>query len=191
MLQSADLVHADEIPVEGTTAGDIDLEHFGGFFEKQYGEPLGKMLDKAGISLGQLLNNLGLAREATLNLAGLMIFGRQSSAASPRLRRQGCLLRRQRSCRRQVPGQPGHRRVFARFAQGDDVLSHPQSAATARRKRNQHGRRPGSAAGGLGRTCRQHAAASGLLHFRALAGVAVRQSHRADQPGGPAEQSNR
>jgi len=75
MLQSADLVHADEIPVEGTTSGDIDLEHFGAFFEKQYGEPLDNMLDKAGISLGQLMNNLGLAREATLNLAGVMLFG--------------------------------------------------------------------------------------------------------------------
>jgi len=83
MLQSADLVHADEIPVEGTTSGDIDLEHFGAFFEKQYGEPLDNMLDKAGISLGQLLNNLGLAREATLNLAGVMLFGRNPQRHRP------------------------------------------------------------------------------------------------------------
>ncbi|MBU0768488.1 MAG: ATP-binding protein, partial [Proteobacteria bacterium] len=40
MLQSAELVHADGVPVEGTTSGDIDLEHFDAFFEKQYGEPL-------------------------------------------------------------------------------------------------------------------------------------------------------
>ena len=83
MLQSADLVHADEVPVEGTTSGDIDLEHFGAFFEKQYGEPLDNMLDKAGISLGQLLNNLGLAREATLNLAGVMLFGRNPQRHRP------------------------------------------------------------------------------------------------------------
>ena len=83
MLQSADLVHADEVPVEGTTSGDIDLEHFGTFFEKQYGEPLDNMLDKAGITLGQLLNNLGLAREATLNLAGVMLFGRNPQRHRP------------------------------------------------------------------------------------------------------------
>jgi len=76
MLQSADLVHADEVPVQGTTTVDLDAEHFGSFFEKQYGESLDNMLDKAGISLGQLLNNLGLASEETLNLAGLIIFGR-------------------------------------------------------------------------------------------------------------------
>jgi ATP-dependent DNA helicase RecG len=75
MLQSAELVHADEVPVEGTTAGDIDLEHFRGFFEKQYEEQLDTALERAGISLGRLLNNLGLARDATLKLAGLMVFG--------------------------------------------------------------------------------------------------------------------
>ena len=75
IFQSADLVHADEIPVKGTTSEDIDLEHFRSFFEKQYGEHLDDILEKSGISLGKLLNNLGLAREATLNLAGFMIFG--------------------------------------------------------------------------------------------------------------------
>lgn len=83
MLQSAELVHADEVPVEGTSAGDIDLDHFGGFFEKQYGEALDQALDKAGIPLGQLLNNLGLARQAKLNLAGLMIFGRHPQRHRP------------------------------------------------------------------------------------------------------------
>ncbi len=83
MLQSADLVHADEVPVEGATPGDIELEHFGGFFQQQYGESLDKALDKAGIPLGQLLNNLGLARETSLNLAGLMLFGRHPQRHRP------------------------------------------------------------------------------------------------------------
>lgn len=83
MLQSADLVHADELPVEGTTAGDMDLEHFRAFFENQYGKPLDNMLDKARISLGQLLSNIGLARDATLNLAGLMLFGRNPQRYRP------------------------------------------------------------------------------------------------------------
>jgi ATP-dependent DNA helicase RecG len=101
MLQSADLIHADELPIEGTTTGDIDLKHFSGFFEKLHGEPLDKALDRDGLSLVRLLNNLGLAREATL-----------------------------RSCWRQVQGQPGHRGVPARLAQADDVLPDAQPAAT-------------------------------------------------------------
>jgi predicted HTH transcriptional regulator len=83
LLRPAACVHADEVPVEGTTCGDIDLEHFSEFFEKLYGEPLDKALDRDGLSLGRLLNNLGLAQEATLNLAGLMIFGRQPQRHRP------------------------------------------------------------------------------------------------------------
>lgn len=52
------IVHADEVPVEGTTAGDIDLQHFSSFFERQYGESLDQALEKARIPLAQLLNNL-------------------------------------------------------------------------------------------------------------------------------------
>ncbi|MBF8275378.1 MAG: putative transcriptional regulator [Candidatus Brocadiaceae bacterium] len=83
MLQSANLVYADEVPVEGATAGDIDFGHFSAFFEKQYGEPLDNTLDKEGVSLGQLLNNLSLARGATLNLAGVMLFGRNPQRHRP------------------------------------------------------------------------------------------------------------
>ncbi len=88
MLQSADLVHADEVPVEGTTNSDIDLKHFRTFFLKHYGkqqydESFSDDPDRPGIALGQLLNNLGLARESSLNLAGLMIFGRQPQRHRP------------------------------------------------------------------------------------------------------------
>ncbi len=83
MLQSADLVHADEVPVPGATSADIDQDHFYAFFEKEYDEPLDNMLKRAGMSLSQLLNNLGLARNATLNLAGLMLFGRNPQKHRP------------------------------------------------------------------------------------------------------------
>ncbi|MEW6081220.1 MAG: RNA-binding domain-containing protein [Bacillota bacterium] len=79
MLQGADLVHADKVPVDGTTSGDIDLEHFGALFSELYG----KCFDETGISLGQLLNNLGLARDTKLNLAGLMLFGRNPQRHRP------------------------------------------------------------------------------------------------------------
>lgn len=83
MLQEADLIHADEVPVDGTTAGDVDMDHLGGFFAKQYGEALDVALDRDGISAGQLLNNLGLARGANLNLAGLLLFGRNPQRHRP------------------------------------------------------------------------------------------------------------
>lgn len=83
MLQSADLIHADELPIEGTTTGDMDLGHFSEFFERLYGESLDKALERDGLSLARLLNNLGLAREARLDLAGLMIFGRHPQRHRP------------------------------------------------------------------------------------------------------------
>jgi len=83
MLQSADFVHADEVPVVGATTGDIDLNHFSQFYERQFGESLDTGLEKDGISLGQLLNNLGLARDATLKLAGLLIFGKHPQRFRP------------------------------------------------------------------------------------------------------------
>jgi ATP-dependent DNA helicase RecG len=83
MLQSADLVHADEVPVEGTSTGDIDLEHFSRFFEELYGDPLEYALERDAILLIQLLNNLGLAKGTILNLAGLMIFGRNPQRHRP------------------------------------------------------------------------------------------------------------
>ena len=83
LLQSADLVHADEVPVAGTTTADIDSGHFQQFFEKQYAESLEKALERDGISLVQLLHNLGLARDNTLNLAGLLLFGRNPQQHRP------------------------------------------------------------------------------------------------------------
>ncbi len=71
LLQSAGLVHADEVPVEGTTAADVDLPHFREFFDKQYGEPL----EEGDAPMNRVLENLRLAKDGTLNLAGLLLFG--------------------------------------------------------------------------------------------------------------------
>ena len=85
MLQGADLVHADEVPVEGTTVGDIDARHFGSFFQNQYKESLEEALINADIPFIQMLHNLGLARESTLNLAGLLVFGSKPQLYRPAL----------------------------------------------------------------------------------------------------------
>ena len=79
MFQSSALLHADEVAVGGTSPADIDAGHFESFFEKQYE----KTIAETGIPLGQLLNNLGLARGENLNLAGLMLFGRNPQRYRP------------------------------------------------------------------------------------------------------------
>jgi hypothetical protein len=64
MVKSPGMTYfADDLPVEGASAGDINLPHFGAFFEKQYGESLDQAGGEAGIPLVQLLGNLGLARK--------------------------------------------------------------------------------------------------------------------------------
>ncbi|MDY0165666.1 MAG: putative DNA binding domain-containing protein [Thermoguttaceae bacterium] len=83
LLQSVGLVHADEIPVEGTTLNDLDDDHLGKFFEVQYGTTVEESLKQSGLSMAQLLNNLGLARNETLNLAGLLVFGKSPQRHRP------------------------------------------------------------------------------------------------------------
>ena len=79
MLQSADLVHADEVPVEGSTVADVDLDHFRTFFEKHYGEPL----EDGAAPLTRLLENLNLAKASTLNLTGLLLFANNPQRYRP------------------------------------------------------------------------------------------------------------
>jgi len=79
MLQSADLVHADEVPVDGTTVADVDLDHFRTFFEKHYGEPL----ENEDAPLTRLLENLNLAKGGILKLAGLLLFARNPQRQRP------------------------------------------------------------------------------------------------------------
>ena len=75
MFQHADLVHADEVAVAGATLDALDNRHFDEFFLKKYGESVEDALNNSGISMTKLLNNLALARDETLNLAGLFLFG--------------------------------------------------------------------------------------------------------------------
>ncbi|MBW2700634.1 MAG: putative DNA binding domain-containing protein [Deltaproteobacteria bacterium] len=81
MLQTANLVHADEVLVNGTSIGDLDLDHFRAFFEKQYGEEL----DTGDEALEKLMENLSLAKAGKLNLAGLLMFTRRPQKHRPAL----------------------------------------------------------------------------------------------------------
>ena len=83
MMQRAGLVHADKVPVEGTTLDSLDDVHFNGFFQKQYDRSVKQALEDSGLTMARLLNNLGLAKDETLNLAGLILFGRDPQRHRP------------------------------------------------------------------------------------------------------------
>jgi ATP-dependent DNA helicase RecG len=83
MMQRAGLVHAEEVPVEGTTLDSLDDDHFNSFFQKQYGRSVKQALEDSGLTMARLLNNLGLAKDETLNLAGLILFGRDPQRHRP------------------------------------------------------------------------------------------------------------
>ena len=79
LFQQAGLVHADETPVAGLGAGDVDMSYFEAFFEQQFGEPL------AGHSqpLPQLLTNMNLMNQGQLNVAGSLLFAKTPHYALP------------------------------------------------------------------------------------------------------------
>jgi len=79
LFQSSDLVHADEVPVNGTTENDIDLKYFKEFYQKQYEEDF----EKSELPLIKVLNNLNLARNSNLNIAGLILFGKEPEKYKP------------------------------------------------------------------------------------------------------------
>ena len=83
IMQGAGLVHADEVPIEGTTLDSLDDDHFNGFFQKQYNRSVKQALEDSGLTMARLLNNLGLAKDETLNLAGLILFGRDPQRHRP------------------------------------------------------------------------------------------------------------
>ncbi len=79
MFQSADLVHADEIPVPGSTTQDLDYYHFREFYNRVFEEEL----DDTELSITTILNNLNLGKADNLNLAGLLLFGKNPQKFKP------------------------------------------------------------------------------------------------------------
>ncbi|UJP05576.1 MAG: putative DNA binding domain-containing protein [Nitrosomonas sp.] len=79
LFQQAGLVHADETPVAGLSAGDVDMSYFETFFEQQFGEPLAQHNQP----LPQLLTNMNLMNQGRLNVAGGLLFARAPQYALP------------------------------------------------------------------------------------------------------------
>lgn len=79
LFQQAGLVHADETPVAGLSAGDVDMPYFETFFEQQFGEPLAQHNQP----LPQLLANMNLMNQGQLNVAGGLLFAKSPHYALP------------------------------------------------------------------------------------------------------------
>jgi predicted HTH transcriptional regulator len=61
---------ADEMPIQGTSVADVDLEYYKGFIKRKYN----KDFEDLGIEIRQSLENLNLLKEGSLTLAGLLFF---------------------------------------------------------------------------------------------------------------------
>ena len=70
IYQEVALVHADSIPVKGTSSADIDQEFFATFFENEFGE----RVDEQDVPLSRLLENMNLSKQGQLNLCGTLLF---------------------------------------------------------------------------------------------------------------------
>ncbi|AUB82077.1 transcriptional regulator [Candidatus Thiodictyon syntrophicum] len=79
MFQRAGLVYADVVPVADTTSDDLDEAAFRRYFEQRYGADS----PYAERPLDAILQNLGLGDGRELNLAGLMLFGRNPQRWRP------------------------------------------------------------------------------------------------------------
>lgn len=79
LFQQAGLVHADETPVAGIGAGDVDMPYFESFFEQQFGESLAQHNQP----LPQLLSNMNLMNRGQLNVAGSLLFAKAPQYALP------------------------------------------------------------------------------------------------------------
>ena len=79
MYQSAGLLHGDEILVPTMTINDLDERTFSSFYEKQYEE----QLHHQDLPLKQLVDNLNLSKDGILNIAGALLFGRNTALKLP------------------------------------------------------------------------------------------------------------
>jgi ATP-dependent DNA helicase RecG len=70
IFQKANLLHADEIPVQGLSVADIDYTYFKAFFRKRFNKPL----DEQETPLTRVFENLNLQKDGSLNIGGALLF---------------------------------------------------------------------------------------------------------------------
>lgn len=79
LFQESGKLYADEMIFKNADFNDIDLKLFKHFHEKKYGMPF----EGDESSLPQIFENLNLASDGYLNLAGLLLFGKNPMKYTP------------------------------------------------------------------------------------------------------------
>jgi ATP-dependent DNA helicase RecG len=79
MFQNAQLVHADDIPIPGTSIADIDLDYFRRFFRARFEQEL----EEQNLSLSQVLSNMRVVRDGTLTVSGALLFAKEPQVFLP------------------------------------------------------------------------------------------------------------
>lgn len=79
MFQGAGLIHGDEIPANGLTISDLDVDYFRSFFERAFGESL----ESQDLPLDKILENMNLAKDGNLNIAGALLFAQRPQFRLP------------------------------------------------------------------------------------------------------------
>ena len=72
MFQKSGLIHADELPVKGVTAADLDLDYFKTFFQKRFG----RNLDDEMLPLVKILENMNLLKDEDLVVSSTLLFAK-------------------------------------------------------------------------------------------------------------------
>ena len=71
-FKKGDLIHADELPVPGTTIADMDLDYFSNFFQRRFG----KTLEEEGLPVPTILENMNLLKEGSLTASAALLFAK-------------------------------------------------------------------------------------------------------------------
>jgi len=79
LYQSAGLIHGDEIPVQGLTIADLDIDYFKTFFERNFRESL----EEQELSPKVLLKNMNLFKNGAFNVSGALLFAKNPSLRLP------------------------------------------------------------------------------------------------------------
>jgi predicted HTH transcriptional regulator len=89
LFQAGHKLYADERIVPETSLDEIDISSFAMFYEKKFSMPFAA----AEMPFGKILNALGLAKNGSLTLAALLLFGRNSERFCPNFKIQAVAVR--------------------------------------------------------------------------------------------------
>jgi len=79
LFAESDLLHAGETAINDSTSNDLDEDFFDEFYQDAYG----RSVKDEGKPILQLLQNMNLAKADQLNLAGLLLFGKNPQKFKP------------------------------------------------------------------------------------------------------------